>query len=184
MEITGEYRIEAGRETVWRALNDPDVLQRCIPGCESLQQVGDNAFEAKVTASIGPVRASFNTSLTLEDLNPPEGYRLVGRTKAAAGFGSGSAIVRLAESGDATLLTYAADFKVGGKLAQVGSRLVLGATRKIADEFFGAFRGEVEADGEPAESPAQAAPETAASKTWMAVGAAFVVLLIWWFLLR
>ena len=129
MEIKGEYQINADRETVWRALNDPEMLQKCIPGCESLEKTGENRFAAKVKAAIGPVRANFNTTLSLEDLNPPESYRLVGESKAAAGFGSGGATVTLEANDDGTLLVYDADFKVGGKLAQVGSRLVLGATR-------------------------------------------------------
>lgn len=184
MEITGEYRIEASREAVWQALNDPDMLQKCIPGCESLERVSDTEFNARVTAAIGPVRAKFNTRLSLEDLNPPESYRLVGESKAAAGFGSGSAVVKLAEADGGTLLTYTADFKVGGKLAQVGSRLVAGATKKTADDFFGAFSRELDQDaarvGEDRLPVAGGGP----SRTWMAVGGAVIVLLIWWFLLR
>ena len=139
MEITGEYQIGAPREAVWAALNDPEVLAKCIPGCESLERTGDNTFAAKVTAAIGPVRAKFNTTLSLENLNPPESYSLVGETKAAAGFGKGSADVRLEENDGGTLLHYSADFKVGGKLAQVGSRLIGGTARKIADDFFSKF---------------------------------------------
>jgi len=184
LEVTGEYQIDASRETVWSALNDPDMLQKCIPGCESLEQVGENAFEAKVTAAIGPVKAKFNTSLTLEDLNPPESYRLVGKSKAAAGFGSGSATVTLAEAGGGTRLSYMADFKVGGKLAQVGSRLVLGATKKTADDFFSAFSREID-PGRAAKTEPEAAPQgPAKSRSWVAAGVAIVVLLIIWFLLR
>ena len=184
MEVTGEYQIDAPREAVWDALNDPAVLRKCIPGCKSLEQVGENAFEAKVTAAVGPVKASFNTSLTLEDLNPPESYRLVGKSRAAAGFGSGSASVTLAESGGGTLLSYVADFKVGGKLAQVGSRLVLGATRKTADDFFSAFSEALGPGAGAAEDATDLIPERSTSRTWMAVGAAVVVLLVWYFLLR
>ena len=91
MEIKGEYQIDASRELVWQALNDPEMLQKCIPGCESLEKISDNEYAAKVTAAIGPVRAKFNTALRLEDLDPPASYRLVGESKAAAGGGSGSA---------------------------------------------------------------------------------------------
>ena len=140
MEITGEYQIDAPREAVWAALNDPEMLKKCIPGCESLEKVSDTQFAAKVTAAIGPVRAKFNTALSLEDLKPPESYRLVGESKAAAGFGSGSATVKLEENDGGTLLRYNADFKVGVNLAQVGSRLVLGATKKTADDFSARFR--------------------------------------------
>jgi hypothetical protein len=189
MEITGEYQIAASRETVWQALNDPETLRQCIPGCESLEKVSDTQLEAKVMAAIGPVRARFNTRLTLDNLNPPESYTLVGESKAgAAGFGRGTADVSLAESDGGTLLSYTADFKVGGKLAQVGSRLVLGATRKTADDFFGTFSrlldpgaGRIEAAAEPATAPAGGGM---AGKTGLAIGAAAVVLLIWWFLLR
>lgn len=184
MEVKGEYQIDASRESVWAALNDPGVLRRCIPGCESLEQVGENAFEAQVTAAIGPVRAKFNTSLALEDLNPPVSYRLVGRSKAAAGFGSGNATVVLAESNGGTRLSYEADFKVGGKLAQVGSRLVLGATKKTAEDFFGAFSRELDPGASASAEGESAAAKPAASRTWLLVGAAVIVLLTLWFLLR
>jgi carbon monoxide dehydrogenase subunit G len=184
LEITGEYQIDAGREAVWQALNDPEMLKKCIPGCESLEQVSETEFNAKVTAAIGPVRAKFNTRLSLEDLNPPKSYRLVGESKAAAGFGSGSALVSLAESGGGTLLTYEADFKVGGKLAQVGSRLVVGATKKTADDFFGAFSREIDPGAERLDEVAEVVSGGGLSRTWVGIGGALVVLLIWWFLLR
>ena len=182
MEINGEYLIDAPRQVVWDALNDPEMLRQCIPGCESLEKTGDNAFAATVVAAVGPVKAKFKTALSLEDLNPPESYRLVGESKAAAGFGKGSAEVRLEEQDSGTMLRYAADFKVGGKLAQVGSRLVLGATRKTADEFFGAFSqaidpGAVRVD----ESPAGEAG--GGSATWYVAAGVALVLLILWFLL-
>lgn len=183
MEIEGEYRIASSREQVWAALNDPEVLKKCIPGCESLEPVNDREMNARVAAAIGPVKARFNTRLMLEDLNPPESYTLVGDSKGgAAGFGKGSARVNLDERDGGTVLRYSADFKVGGRLAQVGSRLVVGATRKMADDFFGSFSRELDSGAirmEP-EAPARAP----VPKTWLAVGAAVVVLLIWWFLLR
>lgn len=186
MEITGEYQIDSSRETVWQALNDPEMLKKCIPGCESLEQVGNNEMQATVLAAIGPVRARFKTRLTLENLNPPESYTLVGESKAgAAGFGRGSAEVLLSENEGGTLLSYTADFKVGGKLAQVGSRLVLGVTRKIADDFFGKFSSELDPGvaatlTDDSESPRGGTT----SRTWLAVTGAVLVLLIWWFLLR
>lgn len=186
VEIKGEYRIANDRETVWSALNDAGVLQRCIPGCESLQKEGDNEFSGKVSASIGPVRAKFDTRLKLENLNPPESYTLTGESKAgAAGFGRGSADVRLAERDDGTLLTYSAEFKVGGKLAQVGSRLVLGATRKTADDFFNRFARELDSGAvKVVPADVETPGSNVLSKTWIALGAAAIVLLIWWFLLR
>lgn len=181
MEIKGEYQIASSRQDVWRALNDPDILRKCIPGCESLQQVSDNEMQATVMAAIGPVKARFDTTLTLENVNPPEGYRLVGESKAgAAGFGRGSADVQLADVDGGTLLSYVADFKVGGKLAQVGSRLVLGASKKTADQFFGQFSRELDPGARRVGDVTEQPPITMSSRTWLAVGAAVVVLIILW----
>jgi len=183
MEIEGEYQIAASREAVWTALNDPEMLEKCIPGCESLEKVSDTELNARVKAVIGPVRTSFNTRLLLEDINPPESYTMTGEAKGgAAGFGRGSAAVKLSEASGGTLLHYSADFKVGGKLAQVGSRLVLGATRKTADEFFGTFSSNLDPGAVKLHEDAEA-PETGARKLWLAAGAA-VILLILWILLR
>lgn len=187
MEITGEYQIASSREQVWEALNDTEMLKKCIPGCESLERVGENELSAKVAVAIGPMRAKFNTRLTLENLNPPASYTLVGESKAgAAGFGRGSADVSLIEQDGGTLLRYAADFKVGGKLAQVGSRLVLGATRKTADDFFGQFSRELDPGAVRVDEEEEAAPAASpwSSTTFKAVAFAVLVLLIWWFLLR
>ena len=182
MEIKGEYQIDASRQAVWDALNDPDMLKKCIPGCESLELLSDTEMHAVVMAAIGPVRARFNTKLSLENLRPPESYTLAGESKAgAAGFGRGSADVVLSENENGTLLSYTADFKVGGKLAQVGSRLVVGATRKIANDFFGTFSRELDPGAVSADADAGSSID---SRTWLGVGAAVVVLLIWWFLLR
>jgi carbon monoxide dehydrogenase subunit G len=184
MEIKGEYQIDASRQAVWDALNDPEMLKKCIPGCESLEQISDTEMQAMVMASIGPVRARFKTALSLENLDPPESYTLVGESKAGvAGFGRGSADVNLSENENGTLLSYTADFKVGGKLAQVGSRLVVGATRKMADDFFGAFSRELDPGAVRTDVDASVSRATN-SRTWIAIGAAVVVLLIWWFLLR
>jgi carbon monoxide dehydrogenase subunit G len=184
VEIKGEYRIAAPRETVWQALNDPRMLKACIPGCEEFEKDGDGEFRAKIMTTIGPVRARFNTTLSLEDLNPPESYRIVGESKAAAGFGRGSAAVNLSDTEDGTLLRYDADFRVGGKLAQVGSRLVIGATRKTADDFFSAFSTTLDPGGYRIDVEPEPGKATTLRKTWCAVAAALVVLLIWWFLLR
>jgi uncharacterized protein len=186
LEIRGEYHIAAERETVWEALNDSAVLQRCIPGCESLRKVSDHEFAGSMTASIGPVRAKFDLNLKLENLDPPSSYSLTGESKAgAAGFGRGRAAVRLTPANPGTLLSYDADFKVGGKLAQVGSRLVLGATRKIADDFFGCFVRELDARTVRVAGADAAMPHRAfAARSAIALLAAAVVLLIVWFLLR
>ena len=141
MEQSGEYRIPAERATVWRSLNDPAVLARCIDGCQSMEQLADDRFAATVKARVGPVRATFEVALTLTDLRPPESYVLEAEVKGkAAGFGKGSAEVALADAGDgATLLRYSVAGRVGGKLAQIGARLIDSAARKMADDFFSAF---------------------------------------------
>ena len=140
MEINGEYKIPAPRSKVWDALNDPDVLKECIPGCEEIEKTSDTEFSARVKAKIGPVSARFSGDVRLEDLDPPNGYKIVGEGKGgAAGFAKGGATVTLDEYDAGTVLKYEAEAKVGGKLAQIGSRLVVGSARKIANQFFGNF---------------------------------------------
>ncbi len=147
MEQTGEYRIQAGLDEVWAGLNDPEILARCIDGCQAMEKVGDDRFDAKVKAKIGPVSATFQAVLELTDVTPPSAYTLNANVKGgAAGFGKGTAVVNLvADDADpgATLLSYQVKGNVGGKLAQVGSRLIDGAARKMADDFFAAFGTEV-----------------------------------------
>jgi hypothetical protein len=158
MDLTGDYRIPAPRETVWAALNNADVLKACIPGCEELNRTSDTELVARVVAKIGPVKAGFSGKVTLSDLDPPNGYTITGEGQGgAAGFAKGGAKVRLeaVDGGSATILHYSADAQIGGKLAQIGSRLVEGTARKLADEFFAAFAVQA-ATGAPA------APQTAA----------------------
>ena len=148
MEMTGEYRIEAPRDTVWAAINDPEVLKSCIPGCEDLNKTSDTEMDAKVALKIGPVKARFAGSVTLENLNGPESYSIVGEGKGGvAGFAKGGADVQLAEDADATILTYQAKAQVGGKLAQLGSRLIQSTSAKLADKFFANLAAHL---GEPA----------------------------------
>jgi len=185
MQIKGEYQISSDRAAVWSALNDAEVLMRCIPGCESLQQASETEFTGIVAAAIGPVKARFNTRITLKDLNPPESYTLVGDSKAGvAGFGRGSASVRLTPSDGGTLLSYEADFKVGGKLAQVGSRLVLGVTRKVADEFFSSFSTVVDPAAVRVDEQAAANDASGPRRIGVILGVAIALLLIGWILLR
>ena len=140
MQMTGEYRIQAPRETVWQALNDPEVLKQCIPGCTEIEKTSDTEFSAKVTAKVGPVKAKFAGNVTLSDMDPPSGYTITGEGKGGpAGFARGGAKVRLLEDSRATLLTYDVDAQVGGKLAQIGSRLIDGTAKKMADDFFARF---------------------------------------------
>ena len=146
MKLEGQHTIAVPREAVYAALNDPDVLQRCIPGCKELVRRSDTEFEAVVGLKIGPVKATFNSTVTLTNLNPPESYTLIGKGKGgAAGFANGGAEVRLVEDGDSTVLEYTFEANVGGKLAQIGSRLVESTTRKIAANFFEKFTEVVEA---------------------------------------
>jgi uncharacterized protein len=163
MDMTGEYRIPAPREQVWAALNDPAILKASLPGCESLERVSDHEFTATVATKVGPVRAKFNGQVTLSDLQPPESYRISGEGKGgAAGFAKGGADVRLTEEGAAmTVLSYTARADVGGKLAQLGSRLIDATAKKMADDFFENFRSQVsppEAEAAPPEAVPEEAP--------------------------
>lgn len=140
MDMTGEEWIAASREAVWAALNDVNVLKQCIPGCESLEKQSDTDMTAKVKLQIGPVNATFSGKVKLSDLEPPNGYRISGEgSGGAAGYAKGGAVVRLLEDGAGTLLRYEAKADVGGKLAQLGGRLVDATARKLAGEFFRKF---------------------------------------------
>jgi uncharacterized protein len=156
MDLTGEYRIAAPRETVWRALNDPELLRACIPGCEELGKLSETEFAAKVTTRIGPVSARFSGKVTLSELDPPNGYRISGEGQGgAAGFAKGGAVVRLTEDGaGGTVLAYQAEAQVGGKLAQIGSRLIAGTAGKLADQFFACFAEKVAAGALAPAAPA------------------------------
>ncbi|MGY0779246.1 SRPBCC domain-containing protein [Azospirillum argentinense] len=167
MDMSGSQRITAPRDKVWAALNDPDILRQCIPGCEEVQKTSDTEFTAKVVAKVGPVSAKFSGKVTLSDLDPPNGYTITGEgSGGAAGFGKGGAKVLLEPDGEAaTVLSYTAHATVGGKLAQIGSRLVDATARKMADDFFNRFTAVVggpqpEAVSEPVAGPA---PEMAAA---------------------
>jgi len=160
MEMTGEQLIPAPREAVWQALNDPEVLKASIPGCETLTKTTDSSFEAKVKAKVGPVSASFTGAVTLSNVDPPNGYTISGEGKGGvAGFAKGGADVRLepAEGGQ-TKLVYDVKAQVGGKLAQIGSRLIEGTAKKLAAEFFETFAQQVAAQSAPPAAPLAAPP--------------------------
>ena len=147
MEMNGEERISASREVVWAALNDPDVLRQCIPGCQSLEMTSDSEMAATVKLRIGPVSATFKGSVTLQNINPPESYTIAGEGKGGiAGFAKGGADVVLREDGADTILTYDVKAQVGGKMAQLGSRLIDSTSKKLAGQFFEKF-GEVVGGG-------------------------------------
>jgi carbon monoxide dehydrogenase subunit G len=148
MEFKGTQKIMAPRAAVWRSLNDPAMLQACVPGCTAFTASGDDEFQAVVVASVGPVKATFKGNLTLSDRIEDTSYRIVGKGEGGiAGFGKMTAFVALEDDGEAgaTLLTYTSNAEVGGKLAQIGSRLVSSVANKLADEFFKRFNSNVSA---------------------------------------
>ena len=164
MDLSGEYRIPAPRQTVWDALNDPEVLKASIAGCEELERNEEGGFTAKVRAKVGPVSARFAGKVSIVDPDPPKGYRIEGEgTGGAAGFAKGGANVTLAEDGGETVLTYEANASVGGKLAQIGSRLIDGTAKKMADDFFAKF-SEIVAERASAAGPADAPATEAAGE--------------------
>lgn len=167
MDMTGQQIIPAPRQTVWEALNDPEVLKECIPGCEEIERTGDNGFTAKVSAKVGPVKAKFAGAVELQDLNPPISYTIVGEGKGgAAGFAKGGAKVSLEETTEngapATVLNYEVNASVGGKLAAIGSRLIDSTAKKYANDFFEKFK-EIASNRAPSgDAPAPAAATPAA----------------------
>jgi len=160
MEMTGEYKIPAPRQKVWEALNDPEILKACIPGCQELNKESDTELSATVKSKVGPVSATFKGKVTLSDIDAPNGYKISGEgTGGVAGFAKGGAEVSLVDDGDGT------------KLAQIGSRLIDSTAKKMANEFFGKFAEVVAADNAApeasaeAEAPAAPAPEAAPAAT-------------------
>ena len=141
LNMEGEERIAAPIQKVWMALNDPEILKECIPGCQSLEKTAENELAATVVLKIGPIKATFNGAVTLSNLNPPSGYTISGEGKGGvAGFAKGGADVTLSEDGpDTTLLRYTARADVGGKIAQLGSRLIESTSKKLAGQFFSTF---------------------------------------------
>jgi len=146
MTMTGEVQLAAPRADVWAKLNDPAVLKECIPGCQTLDVIGENEFQAVATNKIGPVKATFKGKVKLTDIDPPNGYKISGEGDGGvAGFAKGGASVALSDKDGGTLLTYNVDAQIGGKLAQLGQRLVNGAAKKLADQFFAKFAEAVKA---------------------------------------
>jgi len=166
MEMTGEFRIPATRERVWQALNDPEVLKQAIPGCQTIDKVSDTEFTAKVRAKVGPVSATFGGKVNLTDLDPPKAYTISGEgSGGVAGFAKGSAKVSLDEDGgDTTVLHYEVQAHVGGKLAQIGSRLIDATSRKMADDFFSRFAAAMSPSAEDGGAAASSATDGTASQ--------------------
>ncbi|WP_069299992.1 CoxG family protein [Neptunicoccus sediminis] len=145
MDMSGEYRIAAPIQTVWDAIQDPEILRGAIPGCEELEKTSDTEMSAKVSLKIGPVKAKFAGEVTLKDMDAPNSLKIEGEGKGGiAGFAKGGADVQLAEDGNETILTYQAEAQVGGKIAQLGSRLIQSTAAKLADKFFANLRDELE----------------------------------------
>jgi len=144
MTMSGEVQLPAPPEVVWAKLNDPEVLKSSIPGCESLEKLSDTEFQAVAVTKIGPVKAKFKGKVRLSDLDPPKGYRISGEGDGGvAGFAKGGAVVTLTPAESGTKLSYQVDAQIGGKLAQLGQRLVNGAAKKMADQFFAKFAATV-----------------------------------------
>lgn len=169
MEMNGEQRIPASREVVWAALNDPDILKACIPGCQELVKSSETNMTAVAVIKVGPVSAKFQGAVTLSDFDPPNGYRITGEGQGGvAGFAKGSAVVRLEEKDGDTLLCYQVSADIGGKLAQLGGRLIDATARKMSDAFFKKFSEEIQKrattgsapEVAPAATPAPTQPET------------------------
>lgn len=140
MTMQGEVTLPADRATVWAALNDPEILKASIPGCQDLEKISDTEFQATAKVSVGPVKATFKGGVTLSDLDPPNGYTIGGEGQGGiAGWAKGGAKVRLEDVEEGTKLIYDVEANVGGKIAQLGGRLINGIAKKYADEFFGNF---------------------------------------------
>ncbi len=160
MEMAGTRQIAADRSVVWAALNDPEVLKACIPGCKEMTPTPGGGFEALVVQKVGPVSATFKGAVTLSDIVEGASYRITGEGKGgAAGFARGGADVALADAGGGTELTYKVEAHVGGKLAQLGSRIIDGFAKKMADQFFDRFQAAVEEPATAEEAPGPDAPE-------------------------
>ncbi|HEY2616954.1 MAG TPA: carbon monoxide dehydrogenase subunit G [Acetobacteraceae bacterium] len=154
MDMTGERRIEAPRQTVWQALNDPTVLKASIPGCESLEKLSDTDMKATAAVRIGPISSRFSGAVHLSDLDPPNGYTISGEGQGGvAGFAKGGAKVRLEDAGGGTLLRYEVHAQVGGKIAQLGARLIDASAKQMADAFFDRFSNQVAPAPAPVAEP-------------------------------
>jgi len=139
MKLTGTYKLNVKKEIVWNALNNPEILKQCVPGCDSFEKENDNVFNASATNQIGPMNATFSGSVKLSNIKKNESYTLSGEGQSSVGFANGSADVKLSEENGMTILSYEVNINVGGKIAQLGSRLINGVAKKMSDYFFGRF---------------------------------------------
>ena len=139
MKLTGSYKLNVKKEVVWKALNDPEILKKCIPGCEVFEKESNTVFNATATNQIGPMNATFSGKLSLSNIHENQSYKLSGEGQSSVGFVNGIADVKLTEENGLTILNYEVDVNVGGKVAQLGSRLINGVAKKMSDYFFGQF---------------------------------------------
>jgi len=139
MKLVGSYTLKAKKEFVWKALNDADILKQCIPGCDSFTKINNNTFEASATNQIGPMNATFTGSVTLSNIKENESYTMSGEGHSSIGFANGRADVKLIQTNGITKLNYEVNIDIGGKIAQLGSRLIDGVAKKMSDYFFGRF---------------------------------------------
>ena len=139
MKLSGSYKLNVNKEKVWKALNDPEILKKCIPGCEVFDRESDTVFQATATNQIGPMNATFSGTVTLSNIQENQSYTLSGEGQSSVGFANGNAVVKLSEENSITTLSYEVDVNVGGKIAQLGSRLINGVAKKMSDYFFGRF---------------------------------------------
>lgn len=177
MKMSGSHTLPAPRQEVWDKLNDPEVLRRCIPGCESLEKHGEDKLAAVVNVKIGPMNTRFKGDVQLTDLNPPESYRIEGSgTGGQAGSASGGANVRLEDKGNETELTYDVDARVSGKIAQLGNRLIDATARNLAQKFFENFANEIE---KPGAAPVHSSAVSVPTWVWIVAGLIVAVLIVY-----
>lgn len=191
MELTGIERIQAPRDAVWRALNDPETLKACIPGCESIEMLSPTEMKARVGLRLGPIKTNFEGKVTLSDIDPPKGYTISGEGSGGpAGGAKGSAQVTLTEEAGVTLLSYSVTSQVSGKIAQLGARLIEGTAQKLAGDFFGKFNERVSAPAtgatalEPAATTITQVPVGWSQWRWFIAGAIVIAALLIWLAVR
>ena len=188
MKLTGSYKINLEKQKVWNALNNPEILKQAIPGCEEFNKKSDTEFSAKATNKIGPFNASFSGDIELKDLNPPNSYKITGSGKSLVGFASGEAEVKLEDSESGTTLIYSVEAQVGGKIAQVGSRLIDMTAKKMADIFFGKFSELIATENiqvsESKKSVDNKVSENRINYTYITVTTVIVIFLICWIFLK
>ena len=188
MKLTGSYKINLEKQKVWDALNDPEILKQAIPGCEEFNKKSDTEFSAKATNKIGPFNATFSGDIELKDLNPPNSYKISGSGNSLVGFASGEAEVKLEDTDNGTNLIYSVEAQVGGKIAQVGSRLIDMTAKKMADIFFGKFSelisSEKVEEKEKSSTIDSQTPETKIDYGYLTAAVLLGIFLIYWMFLK